>query len=357
MSQLSKLFGKTSKGHRSTSPRSKWQPEVEGLETRLQLSTSSIMSNFNGTAIPAGDTVWFSSVMKVSGLGSSPVTVHVSGGEIDFTPKGGSAQAVSVPDANITFDPSATSATTTFDGTAWNTTVPSNAGGNTFLAGAGWAVPTGGLPGGTNPVTWKANFTTDTVGISVNWQWAAAAYTNFSGDYTMLNVKPVDSNSLSCYKNSDHAGTPEAFRSFVVGGARGGGGSNWTGSYSATASVKPDLFTPPPPPPQTAVTPPPPATASLAGSVQGAGTGATVELLDSNGNVIATTLTTDDNGDYQFSNLTAGTYGISVLGTASASDTSAAGSLGGTALTGEITSITVTAGSTGTGYNFLMPNQ
>jgi hypothetical protein len=345
---FSKLFGKTSKCLRSTSPWAKWRPEVEGLEDRLQLSASSIVSNFNGTAIPAGDTVWFNSVMKVSGLGSSPVTVHVTGGEIDFTPKGGSVQAVSVPDANITFDPAAASAATKFDGTAWNTTVPSNPGGNVFLAGAALAAPSG-LPGGINPVTWKANFQTDTLGVTVNWQWAAAVYTSFSGDPTMLNVKPVDSNQLSVYKNSDHAGTPEAFKASVVGGARGGGGSNWTGSYSATASVTPDLFAPP----QTAMA----ATASLAGFVQGAGIGVTVTLLDGNGNVVATTQTTDANGDYQFTGLAAGTYSISVLDTSYGWETGLAGSLGGTALTGEITDIVVAAGASGTNYDFFLPGQ
>ncbi|PYX76898.1 MAG: hypothetical protein DMG78_00405 [Acidobacteria bacterium] len=44
--------------------------------------------------------------------------------------------------------------------------------------------------------------------------------------------------------NGDHAGTPEGVNSnnqpwkkFVVGGARGGGCSNWTGSWSGTLSV------------------------------------------------------------------------------------------------------------------------
>jgi len=47
------------------------------------------------------------------------------------------------------------------------------------------------------------------------------------------------------YQNSDHAGTPEGvdpsttlpFKAFVTGGARGGGGSNWTGSWSGTVGV------------------------------------------------------------------------------------------------------------------------
>jgi len=39
------------------------------------------------------------------------------------------------------------------------------------------------------------------------------------------------------YKNSDHAGTPESVRQFLVSGARGGGGSNFTGSYSGTVKT------------------------------------------------------------------------------------------------------------------------
>jgi hypothetical protein len=54
-------------------------------------------------------------------------------------------------------------------------------------------------------------------------------------------VKPVDDNKASIYQNSDHAGTPEYFQTYVIGGATGGGGSNFTGSYSATAAVTPVL--------------------------------------------------------------------------------------------------------------------
>jgi len=49
-----------------------------------------------------------------------------------------------------------------------------------------------------------------------------------------LAVKPVDDTKASQYKNSGHAGTPESFKSFVTGGARGGGGSHFTGSYGGT---------------------------------------------------------------------------------------------------------------------------
>lgn len=67
-------------------------------------------------------------------------------------------------------------------------------------------------------------------------QWGASVYTSFDTDYNALGVKPVDDNKASEYKNSDHAGTPENFKPFVTGGATGGGGSNYTGSYSATGS-------------------------------------------------------------------------------------------------------------------------
>jgi hypothetical protein len=47
----------------------------------------------------------------------------------------------------------------------------------------------------------------------------------------------VDDPKLSRYQNSDHAGTPENDKQNVTGGATGGGGSNYTGSLSATKSA------------------------------------------------------------------------------------------------------------------------
>jgi hypothetical protein len=50
-------------------------------------------------------------------------------------------------------------------------------------------------------------------------------------------VKPIDGDKQNPCANSDHAGTPERFLEFVIGGAMGGGGSNFTGSYSGTKTV------------------------------------------------------------------------------------------------------------------------
>ncbi len=83
---------------------------------------------------------------------------------------------------------------------------------------------------------WSGQLSSDTAGVTINWQWAAAVYDAFGADYSSLEVKPTDDTKASVFQNSDHAGTPEAFKSYVIGGATGGGGSNFTGSYSGTLS-------------------------------------------------------------------------------------------------------------------------
>ena len=131
---------------------------------------SSIVSNFNGTAIPRGSFLWFSSVFKASGLGSQPVRMFLRAASVQFT-AGGATYNLPVPDANITFSPTATSATTSFDPNknAWITTLPSTGlAGNSFLSGMTFPVPASGLPGGINPVTWSGTFYSDTNGVSIN---------------------------------------------------------------------------------------------------------------------------------------------------------------------------------------------
>jgi hypothetical protein len=209
---------------------------------RAQSSTgnSSISSNFNGTPIPGGDWLWFTAVMKVQGLGSAPVTIGFMG-SIQFTVNG-TTYVVPVPSAVITFSPSVSVATTTFSGGLWVTTLPlSHLAGNVMLDAFAVQVPAAGFPGGIQPVTWQGTFFSTVPGVTVQWQWAAAVYTFLNPDYNQLGVKPVDDNQASIYQNSDHAGTPEFYGQYVTGGARGGGGSNFTGSESGTAAVVPFL--------------------------------------------------------------------------------------------------------------------
>lgn len=198
---------------------------------------SLIGSNFNGTAVPNGDTVWFSSVFKLTGPApTGPAVVRVQGGTVQFS-AGPTTYNLAMPNAQVILDPTRTQATTSFDAATntWITVAPISFSGNLFLDGYAFTVPSGGLPGGINPVTMTLDFSS-TVPLSLNWQWSAAAYTSFGSNYNSLNVKPSDSPTL-LDPNSDHAGTPEAFAQYVTGGARGGGGANATGSYSATESV------------------------------------------------------------------------------------------------------------------------
>ena len=206
--------------------------------------TNTISSNFNGTVLGGGTYLWFNSVLNVKGLPSnSPVTVFVSHANVTFTANS-QTYNLKVPNSSITFSPSTTLATTDFTqlsppflGTGWDTLLQSSGlAGNDLSQGLTFRVPSGGLPGGIKNVTWQVTFSSYTAGLSVNWQWAAADYTAWSTNYNALGVKPVDDNQASQYKNSDHAGTPENFKSYVVGGATGGGGSNYTGSYSGTGS-------------------------------------------------------------------------------------------------------------------------
>jgi hypothetical protein len=202
---------------------------------------SAISSNFHGTPIPAGDFIWFSSVLKVQGLDTEPVTIGFAG-SIQFAVNG-SLYLVSVPTAIVTFSPTVALATTVYCNGQWITTVPlSGLSGNVFLDGVAFQAPApNGFPGGIGPVTWQGMFFSLSPGIKVQWKWAAAVYHNatFGADYNALGVKPVDDNNATFYMNSDHAGTPENFKSDVKGGARGGGGSNFTGSLSGTAATVP----------------------------------------------------------------------------------------------------------------------
>lgn len=196
--------------------------------------TGVIESNFNGTGIPAGRYIWFNSIVKPSEVPGmivfSNVAIRFSAGGLDYI--------IPVPDSVITYSSGVSLATTSFDASTntWHTTVPVGYTGNVFLSGVPFAVASD-LPGGINPVTWSGDFESDTAGLHLQWKWAAAVYTVFSSDPDQLGVKPVDGSQASIYDNSDHAGTPEQFKPHVVGGARGGGGSNYTGGYSGTASV------------------------------------------------------------------------------------------------------------------------
>jgi hypothetical protein len=214
------------------------------------IAETTIASNFNGTPINGGSYIWFNANFKASGIPSAGATVFFNNSTIQFTAD--QTYNLPVPNAQITFSPNVTCASTSFDSltNTWQTTVPISGSDEIFLSGLAFPVPAsfanvGGKVQGS--VIWNGTLGTNTPGvsISISWKWGAAVYTTFSTDYNALAVKPTHSQSC-LYNNSDHAGTPEGvdtqsgkpFKEFVTGGARGGGGSNFTGSWSGTTSVK-----------------------------------------------------------------------------------------------------------------------
>jgi hypothetical protein len=145
-----------------------------------------------------------------------------------------------LPNAQIVIDPSATAASTTFDGVnnVWITTIPFDLDDNSFLTGMSWTVPAGGLHADVEPLLWCGTFSSDVANIDIGWRWAAAAYSSFGSDGLTLGVKPMDTDHDSQGTSHDRAGTPENFKQFVIPGARGKGGANYTGSYSGTAKIE-----------------------------------------------------------------------------------------------------------------------
>ena len=198
-----------------------------------------IQNNFNDQAIRAGRFIWFNSAFRVNGLGPTPTTIGFDGATIQFRANGAKYD-LKVPNTRITFSPTATPATTTFDTATqtWITIVPLNLDGNVFLSGLAFPVSTD-LPNFIRLVSWKGSFTTDTPGVTIQWKWAAAVYTNFSSDPNELGVKPVDDSRASQYPNADNAGTPENFAGYVTGGALGRGFTNYTGSYRGSNRTTP----------------------------------------------------------------------------------------------------------------------
>jgi PEP-CTERM motif-containing protein len=212
--------------------------------TAKATSISVISSNFNGTAVPSGSFIWFTAVGKLAGSSpSTPFTVDLTNSQITFTSTDASDTpiVVNAPNAAITFGPSGTIASTSFSSGAWDTTAAFNASGNVFLDAVAFQIPSGISITGANPVTWTASFSTNASSpFTLNWAWAAAAYSSSctamgsTSTYGSLNVQPADT--------SIGAGTPNTcgpISKYLEPGARGGGGSNWTGSLSGTIAVTP----------------------------------------------------------------------------------------------------------------------
>ena len=197
--------------------------------------TGTINSNFNGTIIVPGTYIWFNLNFKATGIPATGATVNFTNASVTIVSKNGTF-VYQIPNGQITFDPAATCATTFFDGTKWVTTVPVAGSDEILLSALGIQVPVD-LKAST--ITLTGQFSSSVGGVSISWKAGAAVYTTdmTQPNYNALGVKPTHTKAC-LYPNSDHAGTPENTKKSVKGGARGGGGSNFTGSWTGTNGVK-----------------------------------------------------------------------------------------------------------------------
>jgi hypothetical protein len=157
------------------------------------------------------------------------------------------ARSLAVPDARIQYKPWESVSWTVYGGGLWDTSVPSSQGSReTFMSGVSLPLPDG-IPRDVSKLAWSAKFTSDTPGVSVHWKWGVAAYSMFTDNYDALDVAPVDE------KHGDNAGTPVAFKRYVVHGHDdddhdhdhdhdghdddGDGGSRFTGPRGASAKA------------------------------------------------------------------------------------------------------------------------
>ena len=140
-----------------------------------------------------------------------------------------------MPDGFVNFDPNAlATSTTTFSGTPgtssarWTTTInPNFISDENFFVGA--AIPVDPAIAGGGQATIRFTTKTDDTGLSFSWQWSAAVYTYWPADWNQAMIQAY-------HGNGRHADTPNntQVQKSLIQGPRGGGGSNFTGSWSAT---------------------------------------------------------------------------------------------------------------------------
>jgi hypothetical protein len=190
-----------------------------GFVESICIARSCMTQTFNSSAVAAGKYIWFNSTIKVTGLTGNPTTVFVNNGTITFRANNVD-YSVPVPKSMITFSSAITTAKTTYNSLTqmWEIDVPYNTATDVFAAGVTFPVPTGGLPANLGPVTWCADFSATTPGLTIKWKWGAAAYNNFSNNYNTLGVLPVN----GLYQ----VGTPQTYLAYIIPGGTGGGGTS-----------------------------------------------------------------------------------------------------------------------------------
>jgi hypothetical protein len=190
---------------------------------------TSVHYDSNLPNIQQGNFIWFAAVVNnLNGLpANQQVKLYLTNGSISFTAADG-PHTIPVPNAVVTFNSQASGVSTIYDlpNIRWNTNIANGSlTGNTFVTGVAFPAPAN-YPTGIQNVTWSASFSTDTLGITLQWQWSAGVYTQLGTTYAsstnnnVLGVNPEDGSADT--HGTDPAGTPESFKGFATFGTTGG---------------------------------------------------------------------------------------------------------------------------------------
>jgi hypothetical protein len=195
-------------------------------------------TSWNKFNIPSGTspTVWIHAHFNsASGIPTNSVTtVLVS--NVSFVLN---ATSYPMPSGLVTFDPSAPATTTVYNASLnqWQTTInPNNISDENFFDGV--AIPVDAAIAGGGQATLTFTTTSNVKPIAFPWQWSAAVFTFWPTDWNHALIQPYHGNGPT---GSQHAGTPDdtQVQMSLIQGPRGGGGSNFTGSWSATGHSGP----------------------------------------------------------------------------------------------------------------------
>ena len=218
---------------------------AQEVESPCTSSIQVLFNRYTTTHVETGSTIWFSGVLEgVSSakgdLGSKPIRIDVRQSRITF---GRWQHVITLPNSIITIDPSTRDPQRWWvDNSAWSVAYAPSQIPEAFFDGMPYEAPEPFVPAVSGPVTWTATFSASRPGVTIRWAWSAAVYSHF-GVLGQLFVKPLTASisplpmPTAMYQNNDPAGTPEAYKEFVIAGAMGIGAPQYTGARSEPASV------------------------------------------------------------------------------------------------------------------------
>lgn len=229
-------------------------------------TTSTITSSFNSTAVGGDNWLWINARMtsiNFNGASASApvVRVYVTGASLSFSDTAaGQSYSIPLPNEVLTFSSGILTSSVAFGASKWNADFPkpgsTTSANSPFLTGMAYQLSPAGISGGISPVSMTALFSTDQAGVSFNWNWSVAAYSQMSSDPNSLGVTAADGLGMQ-------SGTPRNVTQYLIAGGRSGGVPNYTGTTTSTLSVTPAVVAGDP----TVVPVPEPSTWGAAGMV------------------------------------------------------------------------------------------